>query len=323
MRLSDRLTIFLFRYSRILLLFLIVLALSLVNSRFLTVANLANVITQQAPFLMLISFGMTLAIITKGIDLSLGATVALSSCLAAYFIKNGQIMAGVLVSLGVGAAAGAVNGILITKVGLSPFFATYGMDWLIRGFAYMFMGGTMIYGLDEKFRLIGTGSVCGVSNLIIITAVIFVILFVLLCRTNYGRNIYAIGCNERATRLSGVNTSQKLISVYMIGGFLAAVAGLLYIARLNAAEAVIGENFSMQSMAATLVGGTSFIGGQGGIGRTVIGALIIVFITNGLNLLNISSLWQQVLTGLVILLSLFIEKFGNRIIEAKTAKLEA
>jgi ribose transport system permease protein len=299
------------------------LALSLVNSRFLTVANLANVITQQAPFLMLISFGMTLAIITKGIDLSLGATVALSSCLAAYFIKNGQIMAGVLVSLGVGAAAGAVNGILITKVGLSPFFATYGMDWLIRGFAYMFMGGTMIYGLDEKFRLIGTGSVCGVSNLIIITAVIFVILFVLLCRTNYGRNIYAIGCNERATRLSGVNTSQKLISVYMIGGFLAAVAGLLYIARLNAAEAVIGENFSMQSMAATLVGGTSFIGGQGGIGRTVIGALIIVFITNGLNLLNISSLWQQVLTGLVILLSLFIEKFGNRIIEAKTAKLEA
>jgi ribose transport system permease protein len=323
MRLSDKLIVFLFRYSRILLLFLIVTVLSLLNSRFLTLNNLSNVITQQAPFLILISFGMTLAIITKGIDLSLGATVALSSCLAAYFIKNGQILLGVTVSLGIGAAAGAANGLLITKVGLSPFFATYGMDWLIRGFAYMFMGGTMIYGFNEKFRLIGTGSWCGVSNLIIITVMIFVSLFVLLCRTNYGRNIYALGCNEKATRLSGVNTAQKIISVYMIGGILAAITGLLYIARLNAAEAVIGENFSMQSMAATLVGGTSFAGGQGGVGRTVIGALIIVFITNGLNLLNISPLWQQVLTGFVILLSLFIEKFGNRIIEAKTTKIEA
>lgn len=296
---------------RILILLFIILGFSIATPDMLTVSNLTNVITQQAPFLMLISIGMTLSILTKGIDVSVGAVVALTSCLAAYFIKNGNIVTGIMVALFVGIVCGAMNGILITKVKLPPFIATYGMDWVVRGIAYIFMGGAMISGFSESFRVIATGKVMGLSNLVIIAVIIVAILIFVTKKTIYGRELYATGTNPNAARLSGINTDRIIVSVYTIGGLMAAVAGLLYIARLNGAEAVIGTGFALQAMAATLIGGTTFQGGKGGIGNTVIGVLIMVFITNGMNLLGVSNLLQDGVIGLIIIFSAVLEKVSQ------------
>lgn len=311
---KDKLIINLLKYSRIVMLALIIIVLSILSPNFLTKSNILNVVTQQAPFLMILSFGMTLAIITNGIDISMSSILALSSCLAAYFIKNGNIALGIIIGLATGAFLGSLNGILITKVGLSPFIATYGIDWISRGLAYVFMGGAMIYEFSDNFRIIGTGTIMGVSNLVFIAVVIFGVILFALKKGTYGRNIYSIGNNVKATKLSGVNTDKILISVYTINGLLAAIAGILYIARLNAAEAVIGDKFTMNSMAATLIGGTSFGGGKGGVGGTVIGVLIMVFITNGMNILGVSSLWQDIVFGAIILFSIILEKVSSNIV---------
>lgn len=311
---SKKITSLIWKNIRIIMLLLIIAGFALATPKMLTVNNLSNVITQQAPFIILYSIGMTLAIVTKGIDVSVGSVVALTSCLAAYFIKSGHIITGVIISLGVGIACGAVNGFLITKVKLSPFIATYGMDWVVRGIAYIFMGGVMISGLDPGFRAIAVGSVLGIPNLIIIAVLIVAVMVVLTTQTTFGRNLFATGTNPEATRLSGVNTDRIILTVYTIGGLMAAVAGLLYIARLNAAEAVIGQGFALQAMAAVLIGGTSFQGGKGGIGNTVIGALIMVFITNGMNLIGVSNLLQDGVIGLIIILSAALEKISQTMI---------
>ena len=301
-----------FKYSRIALLIIIVIGFGLFNRSMLALSNIVNVINQQAPFLILYSFGMTLAIITKGIDCSIGSIVALSSCVAAYFIQSGSTVGGIVVGLLIGLACGCINGLLITKIKLSPFIATYGMDWVVRGVAYIIMGGSMIYNFRDDFRIIATGSVFGISSLLIIAVAVSAILIIALKYTIYGRNLYATGSNPKATKLSGVNTDRIIISVYAISGFLAAVAGLLYIARLNAAEALIGQDFTLKAIAATLIGGTSFQGGRGGVVNTIIGALIMVFLANGMNLLGISNLWQDVVFGIIIILSALIEKIASR-----------
>ncbi|NLZ52904.1 MAG: ABC transporter permease [Thermoanaerobacteraceae bacterium] len=298
---------FLFKYARFMILIILLVTLSLLSPAFLTFKNITNVLG-QASLLIIVSYGMTLAIITKGIDLSIGSVLALSSCIAASFIKSQNIVVGIIVGLSIGLLCGCVNGIMITKIGLTPFIATYGMDWVARGLAYVFMGGTQIYGFNEAFRFIGSGQVMGIPVLVFEVIFITIILCFLTYKTTYGRNIYAVGSNIKSTRLAGINTDRIVISVFALNGLLAAIAGLLYISRLNAAEALIGTDFTLNSIAATLIGGTPFAGGEGGIARTVVGAVIMTFLINGMNLLEISSYWQTATVGFVILLSLLIEK---------------
>jgi len=301
-----------FRYSRFLLLVIIFAVLAFLDRNFLTAKNLSNVITQQAPFLMIISFGMTLSIITKGIELSMGSVLALSSCLAAAIIKAGHLPLGIAVALLVGFAIGTCNGLLITKVGLSPFIATYTVDWVTRGAAYTFMGGMLIYDFEPAFRWIGTGHVFGISNLVIFAVVIFAVLAVVTKRTVLGRNIYSIGFNPAATRLTGINTDRIIILVYAVNGLMAAVTGLLYISRLNAAESIIGQDFNLKAIAATLIGGTTFGGGRGSVFHTVVGTVIMVLITNGINLMGISSLWQDAFLGCIIFFAVVLDKIGQK-----------
>lgn len=307
-----------FKYSQLLLLLILILFLSLTTESFLTVGNISNVIMQQVPFLLIISIGMTMAILTKGIDLSIGATLALSSCIAAYFINDGNIFLGIVVGLMVGLAVGCVNGLLITKVKLVPFIATYTMNMVVRGLTYLFMGGMLYYGFDPRFRTLATGDVLGISNVIIFAMLIFLVLLFVLKKTTFGRNVYSIGLNKEATKLSGINTDKVLISVYAINGLLAAITGILYIARLNAAEGTIGDGFTIRLMAATLIGGTPFSGGRGGIERTLLGVLIMMFLANGMNLNGISSLWQEAVFGGVIILSLIINKIGEKVTAPKS-----
>lgn len=301
---------FILKYARFLILIILLISLTFLSPAFMTFKNITNVLG-QASLLIIVSYGMTLAIIVKGIDLSMGSVLALSSCVAASFIKSGNLIVGIAAGLLIGLICGSINGIVITKIGLTPFIATYGMDWISRGLAYVFMGGTQIYGFNRTFRFIGSGEIMGIPLLIIEVLLVTLILSFVTYKTVYGRNIYAIGCNIKATKLSGINTDRIVISVFAINGLLAAFAGILYISRLNAAEALIGTDFTLNSIAATLIGGTPFSGGEGGIGRTIIGAAIMTFLINGMNLLEISPYWQTATVGFVILLSLFIENISK------------
>ncbi|MEE8884969.1 MAG: ABC transporter permease [Eubacteriales bacterium] len=304
---------FLLQYYQILMLALIIIFLSITTESFLTLDNLQSVVMQQVPLLLIISIGMTTAIITKGIDNSIGSTLALSSCVAASIIVKGQDILGIVVGLAIGCLVGFANGILIAKVHLQPFITTYTMDMVIKGLAQLFMGGGIIYGFSESFCELGSGYIGGVSYLMIIAAVIFAVYLFVLSKTTFGKSVYAIGKNETATTLCGINADKIKIIVYTINGFLAAVAGLLYISRLNAAESSIGDGYTMEMMAATLIGGTPFSGGEGGIGRTLIGVCIMMFISNGMNLNNISSNWQDAVYGIVIIISLFLGVAGRSI----------
>lgn len=302
-----------FKYSQAVMLLVLVLVLSIVKKEFATWDNLSNVFMQQVPLLLILSVALTMSILTKGIDLSIGSTVALSSCVAAYFIVNGQVVLGVIVAFAIGGAIGIVNGLLITKLHLVPFIATYTMNKIVRGAAYLFMAGGLYFGFSDNFRIVGVGSIGSISNLFIIAIGILIVLVFILKKTTFGRAVYSIGMNKEATQLSGINTDRVLIIIYVINGLLASLGGLLYIARLNAAEATIGNNFNLQMMAATLIGGTPFTGGKGGVERTLIGVSIMMVLSNAMNIYNISSLWQDAVFGGVIVLSLLMDKLGEKL----------
>lgn len=297
---------FLLTYARIILMVVILVVSSLVAQDPLT--NIKNMIANQAPFIMIYTFGMTLTLITGGLDLSIGSIAAFSTCAAAFLIIRGHIIEGVIVCLAIGAFFGLINGLLITKAKVNPFIATYGMDWVIRGGVYIMMGGAMIYHFSDSFKKIADGSLFGISNLIYISAAIFLILLFVFRKTVFGRNVYMTGANVNVSRLTGVNTDLIIIIVYIISGTLAATAGLLYVARLDTAEPFLGKSFALMALAAALIGGASLSGGKGGVGNAVIGVLTIVFLTNSLNLLRISTLWQDAVFGLVIILSAVFEQ---------------
>lgn len=313
------------KYSRPLLLLVIVIGMSLLRpDAFLTWSNMSTVIFQQAPFTMLMSFGMTLAIITKGIDTSMGSVLVLSSVLVANFIKSGDLLVGILLALCIGGAFGALNGVLITRVGIAPFIATYGVDWVALGLAFVYTGGVYIYDFPEKFRSIANGKFLGlVPNIAVVTMLVFLALWFITCRTTYGRNVYSAGNNMAATALSGVNAKNIVLSVYVINGLLAAITGILYMARLNAADPGISGSFTLDSIAAALIGGTSFGGGKGSVAHTVVGALIIVFIRNGMNILGVATTWQQAVIGAVILLSIVLEKVTQKMVAGSKRKAAA
>lgn len=303
---------FLLKYLKILLLIAIIVVASLFAND--PVENFFTVIMSQAPFMLIYCFGMTLAILTGGLDLSVGSVAAFSSYVAAMLIIKGQVVIGMLVGISIGACIGAINGVLISKVKVPSFIATYGMDWIIRGLVLFVLAGTKIFGFAESFRVISTGEVVEfsktmtITNPFIIAVVIFVVLLFLLRKTVFGRNVYAVGANINATRITGVNTSKIIIVVYTISGLLAAVAGLLYAAVLDCAEPNMGYQYGLMAIASTLIGGTSISGGKGGVGNTIVGVLIIVFLTNALAVLGISHLWQQAVFGIVIIVAALMEK---------------
>ena len=306
--------------SRVALLLILILILAIARPEaFWNYSNISTVVFQQAPFTILMSFGMSLAIITKGIDKSKASVVVLASMLSANFFKGEQYLVGLAVALGVGAASGWLNGILITRVGVAPFIATYGTDFIALGLAYVVCNGKYVYDFPAPFRAIANGMLIPmVPNVALITIVIFAVLWFITRKTIFGRGIYSAGFNFNATLLSGINAKNTVTIVYIINGVLSAVVGILYMARLNAADPGISGSLCLDSIAAALIGGTSFGGGKGSVTNAVIGALIIVFIRNGMNIMNISTNWQQTMVGLVIIFSVFYEKA----IERATARLK-
>lgn len=304
-------------------LLLMVIAMSLLSDSFLTPDNGWNILRQISVNLCL-SIGMTLIILSGGIDLSVGATLALSSAVAAGMLKHGVALpgfnvllqftvAGAIVSgVGVGFALGWFNGFVITRFKLPPFVATLGMFSIARGLTMLWTGGFPITGLGVGFGFIGTGIFLGVPMPVWITAALVALFVVVTRKTRFGRHLYAVGGNERAARLTGLRVDRIKIWVYALGGALAGVAGLIVTARLDSAQPNAGLGYELDAIAAVVIGGTSLSGGRGSVMGTVLGCLIIGVLNNGLFLLNVSPFWQQVVKGVVILVAVAIDKMNTK-----------
>ena len=297
---------------RLMALGLLCLVLGVASDAFFTTANIFNVL-RQAALLFLLASGLTLVILTAGLDLSVGANVALSACLAATLIKGtGSIALGVCAGLGSGLLIGIANGLLITWVRIPPFIATYGMLWILHGITYWFMKGETIHGFPPSFRAIGSGYWLGVPVPVYLMGVFLLIWVVFAQRTRWGQEIYAVGANPEAARLSGVPVKSRLVLVYAVSGAMAGLASLIFLARLNSAEGDIGEALTLPAIAAVLIGGTSLFGGVGSVFGTLIGALILTLVLNGMNLLAINASWQPVVTGVIVVLAVFFDNLTRK-----------
>jgi ribose transport system permease protein len=303
-------------------LLIMVIAMSLLSDTFLTPENGFNILRQISVNLCL-SIGMTLIILSGGIDLSVGAILALSGAVAAGVLKNGigipwldihiqfTLTGGIIAGILVGLALGWFNGFVITKFRLPPFVATLGMFSIGRGLTMLWTGGFPITGLGASFGYIGTGVLLGVPMPVWIGAGLVLLFVIVTLKTRFGRHLYAVGGNERAARLTGLKVDNIKIWVYTLAGGLAAVGGLLVTARLDSAQPNAGFGYELDSIAAVVIGGTSLSGGRGSIMGTVLGCLIIGVLNNGLFLLNVSPFWQQVIKGLVILAAVAIDKMNS------------
>jgi len=307
------------RFQSLFALAAMVVALSLLSDKFLTFANGRNILLQISVNLCL-SIGMTLIILTGGIDLSVGAILGFAGAFAAGLLKNGLVLkifgvvlqftplGAIVAGIFTGLALGFFNGIAITRFKLPPFVATLGMLSIARGLTMLWTGGFTITDLGPQFGFIGAGFFLGVPMAVWISAALVVIFYFISKRTTLGRYIYAVGGSEKASAFSGLNVNRIKIYVYALGGALAAVAGLIVTARLDAADPKAGLGYELDSIAAVVIGGTSLSGGRGSILGTVLGCLIIGVLNNGLFLLNVSPFWQQIVKGFVILIAVAIDK---------------
>jgi ribose transport system permease protein len=274
---------------------------------FLTVSNLLN-IAEQTSINAIIAVGMTFVIIAAGIDLSVGSVVALSGVVLASALQSSvPAPLAILIGLGVGAACGLGNGLLISYGRLPPFIATLGMMSVARGAALYYTDGRPVSGFSQEFRSLATGELAQIPTPVVFMIVIYTFAYIVLNRTKLGRYTYAIGGNEEAASLSGVNTRATKTSIYAICGMLSGLAAALLTARLNSAQPIAGMMYELDAIAAVVIGGTSLMGGEGKISGTLIGALIMGMLRNGLNLLGISSFTQQIVIGSVIILAVLVD----------------
>jgi len=307
------------RFQPLLVLLLMIVAMSLLSDRFLTQANGVNIMRQISVNICL-SIGMTLVILSGGIDLSVGSVLAFAGAITAGLIKSPILVpwlgievqcttwGGIVAGLCVGMLLGCINGQMITRLRIPPFVTTLGMLSIARGLTMLWTNGFPITGLGDGFAFLGTRSVFGVPTPVLI-ALILVGMFVLLTKkTRLGRYIYAVGGNEQTAKLSGLNVNRIKVIVYTLSGTLSAVAGLIMTSRLDSAQPNAGTGYELDSIAAVVIGGTSLSGGRGTIFGTIIGCLIIGVLNSGLVLLNVSPFWQQVVKGGVILVAVAIDR---------------
>ena len=283
--------------------------ISALTPHFFTVTNLLNV-AQQTVINALIAVGLTYVIISGGIDLSVGSILAFAGVVMAHALRLGwPVPLAILAGVGVGAGCGLVNGLLISYGRLPPFIATLGMMSVARGGALLATDGRPVSGFGESFRWLATGEIAGVPVPVLVMVLVYAVAHLVLQRTKFGRYTYAIGGNEEASLLSGVPVRLYKTGIYVVGGGLAALGAVLLTARLNSAQPIAGINYELDAIAATVIGGTSLMGGQGSVIGTLIGALIMGVLRNGLNLLGVSSFIQQVVIGVVIIAAVLLDTF--------------
>lgn len=310
------------KFQSVIALLVLCIVLSILSDKFLTPENGWNIMRQIAVNVC-ISVGMTMVILTRGIDLSVGSILAFSGAVAAGLLKNGisipgldtfvgfTVFGSILAALIVGGILGLFNGIMITKFKVPPFIATLAMLTIARGATMLWTGGFPITGLGENFAFIGTGWFLGIPMPVWITLLVVLLAILVTRKTKFGRYIYAIGGNESAAKLSGINIHNIKIWVYTLAGILSAVGGIILTSRLDSAQPNAGLTYELDSIAAVVIGGTSLSGGRGSILGTVQGALIIGVLNSGLVLLNVSPFWQQIIKGFVILIAVILDRVNH------------
>lgn len=305
---------FISEYGIVIVLLLFCVALTIASPYFLTSKNIINVL-RQVSVSGLLSIGMTFVILTGGIDLSVGSTLAFGGVVGASFastaLRTTPLPAGVCILLALlsGLAFGAATGFLISKWDLAPFIITLGTMSVARGLTYIYTDGMPIPQLDTSFLFIGKGYILGLPMPVVVFGSVFVVAWIALNKTRYGRYIYAIGGSEKSARISGINTKLILFSAYVISGVLSSLGGVILTARTTAGLPQAGTSYEMDAIAAVVIGGTSLSGGQGSLFGTLIGILIMGVMNNGLDLLGVSSYYQQVFKGLIIIAAVMIDSF--------------
>lgn len=303
-------------YGALLALIILAVILSIVSAEFRTVGNILNLF-RQASVNGLIAFGMSAVILTGGIDLAVGSTLALSGALCAGLIVNVgmPVPVAIVITLIFGTVLGLIGGVLVGKAKLQPFIATLVTLTVYRGFTLIYTDGRPISGITNPdysgsgfLSFIGRESFLGIPVPVIIFALAFIAMYFLLNKTATGRKIYAVGSNETTAKLAGVNTARIKIFVYTLSGLMSTIAGLILISRLNSAQPTLGTGYELDAIAATAIGGTSMDGGRGKITGTLIGVLIIAVLGNGMNILGIASYYQDVVKGLVILVAVLVDR---------------
>jgi len=297
-------------------LILMVIVFSLASSSFLTAGNIIGILTATT-VVGILALGVTFVIISGGIDLSVGTVMTLSAVMTALFITNLglPILIGILAGVITGSLLGLFNGFIIAKLNIPPFIATLGTLFIARGLALVLSNKAPVYFNDApEFNTIAMGSIIGsvfpnfpVPNIVIVLFVMAAIMGWILNRTTLGRYTYAIGSNEEATRLSGVNVAGWKMAIYALGGAMAGVGGVVLAARLNSAQPSLGFGYELEAIAAAVVGGVSLRGGEGTILGTVIGAFVISTLTNGLRILSVPQEWQIVITGAIVILAVYLD----------------
>jgi inositol transport system permease protein len=288
----------------------------------LTPRNLLNIV-RQISVMGLIAIGVTMVIITGGIDLSSGSVLALAAVVSTSLAQrldwseikfpglDVPVLVPILAALAVGAVCGLINGSLIARFKIPPFIATLGMMTIARGFALIY-SERPVSGLKDSYNYIGQGEPFGIPVPIVILAVVAIGAHVMLNNTRFGRHIYALGGNEQAARISGINISRVKIGVYTIAGLLAGLSGLVLSSRIGSGQPGLGVGYELDAIASAVIGGTSLSGGIGTIWGTIVGALIIGVLNNGLDLLNVSAYWQTIVKGSIIVVAVIIDERKNR-----------
>ncbi|MED3761404.1 ribose ABC transporter permease [Peribacillus frigoritolerans] len=298
------------KFGPLLALVLLFIVITVLNPSFMEPNNILNLL-RQTSINALIAFGMTFIILTGGIDLSAGSILALSSALMAGMMVSGldPILA-ILVGILLGAIMGVINGILVSKGKMAPFIVTLATMTIFRGLTLVYTDGKPITGIGDSvmFQMLGRGYFLGVPVPAVVMIIAFMILWFLLHKTSFGRKTYAIGGNERASRISGIKVDRVKVAIYGLAGTMAAIAGAILTSRLNSAQPTAGQSYEMDAIAAVVLGGTSLSGGKGRLFGTLVGVLIIGTLNNGMNLLGVSSFYQQVVKGAVILIAVLLDR---------------
>lgn len=302
--------------SRLIAVILIAAIISILRPNFLKVNNILNIFNQSSMNIF-IAIGMMMTMLIGGIDLSVGSVVALSSVLAAPFFFSDSIMSiatGIVIALAIGLLCGLTNGVLVSRFKLPAFLVTFGVSQVARGFSYLLMNGRVYNGFSDTFKIIGKGRLIGKIQMpILIMLVCLIVMAVFLKKTTLGRQIYTVGSNPSAARYSGINTQRITTLCYAVSGMFAALAGIIWVSRLDAAEATIGASYANDAIAAAAIGGISFAGGKGNVVGTVIGALLLTIIKNGMNQLGIPTEFQKLVTGAVIIVAVLVDRKSAKV----------
>jgi ribose transport system permease protein len=279
--------------------------------RFGTESNLINLL-RQAFLLALVATGVSLTMLVAGLDLSIGAVAALSSCLAATVIVQGHVALGILVGLAVGTLGGLLNGLMIAKLKLPFFIMTFSMMFIVRGLALTYTQGTSIHGFPGSFTWLGKSFVGPIPMPVVLGVAVLAILYLVLTKTTFGRITYAVGANAEAARFSGLSADRNIIQVYALSGLLASLSGLIYISRLNAADADLGMMWPLEGIAVAVIGGIAFSGGEGNILGLILGGIVMAVVGNCVNLLGLPARFQDFFIGFVIILAVLIDHLTQK-----------